>query len=1144
MLRFRAVLLLGMFVLALALLSGRSARAQTGSITGQVLDQAGAVIPNATVTATSGSTGASQSATTSSAGLYNFAALTPTTYTVSASAAGFSTVTKSDVILNVAANLPLNFTLTVGGASTTVNVAAVTAAPIETQSFQLSTVIDSTQITNLPLVLRDPYQLVLLSPGAVKSTNNNAGVSVNGQRDRNNNFLLDGADNNDTSVPGGLFGVSAANPDSAQEFRVITNNFDAEFGRNTGAVIDVVTRGGTNQFHGDAYEFGRYNALGARDFFNTKANGKQDPYVRNLFGASLGGPLWKDRTFFFLNGEVQRFRTTRTAQQTTPTAAFKSGVFTFVDPVDGSQTPVDLTNPANPANSTGLPTDPTMAKLLAITPVGQADNGDGVSTTLFFPSPDSLNGYNLIGRLDQKLTDRHQLTVRYQYGHSAESNPGHSEVLPGTGFYDNIATSHNGVILLASTLSSSITNQLRGSFNLNNAGFFCQGLQGIDAITGLDNFGNGRDITLPYFNAISVNSNGFTYGCPVLGDSNGQARLSSTLLFGDTLTMTKGAHTVKFGGEFRNIKDTDFDNFSSRELLSLTDFSDFGAPSYTFAGDPNSPSVTNFEDLIWGTTGAIAQQSQNQFFNRQGVRRPNDTTRFVQREWAVFAQDTWKITPRFTAILGLRYEFNGVPFERDGNFSNLYADASAPAPPNGFEFTLVGPGNGRQLYKDSWDLFEPRIGFAWDPQGDGRTAIRGGFGIFHDRLFDNLFGNAKSNPPFQAPFNGFPFTGGPTTPLASNTPAPPTLIPSAFVPDGSFVEPVVIDGNMKIPGTLTWNIGIERQLGQHLTGQVNYVGSHSTHVLREVDGAPPQPALVQALLQQGVPASLLQRTNLYTGGTLADGTTFNPAVNNQAFFHTFLQTSRSNGNYNALQASFTEQLKGLFVTLGYSYAHSLDNGSDPLTPGAGNSGFPRNSFDLGPEYGSSDFDVRHRATISATYQLPIGHGKQFLSNGIVGRIFEGIQISGIQQAQTGLPFDLRGTVDNLHTGLNNRPQLIGKPYPSNRGALVPAGRITGPSAAAFANAPFDQAVSIGRNKFVGPGFVNTDAVFEKDQQLHESVKLVFRAESYNVLNHPNLNSPSSLTLGSSTFGVSTSEIGQNDGTTGARQIQGAIKVVF
>ena len=911
----------------------------------------------------------------------------------------------------------------------------------------------------------------------------------------------------------------------------------------------MVTRGGTNQFHGDAYEFGRYNALGARDFFNTKANGKQDPYVRNLFGASVGGPLWKDKTFFFLNGEVQRFRTTRTAQQTTPNAAFKSGVFTYIDPFDGSQTPVDLVTPGNPNNQTGLPRDPTVAKLLAITPVGQVDNGDGVSTTLFFPSPDSLNGYNLIGRFDQKLTDRHQLTVRYQYGHSAESNPFHDEILPGQGFADNIGTSHNGVVLLASTLSPSLTNELRGSFNLNNQGFSCQGFNAIDAITGVDSFGNGRDITLPYFSAISVNTNGtLTYGCFVLGDSNGQARLSSTLLFGDTLTKTKGAHTFKVGGEFRNIKDTDFDNFFSRNGLTLTNFSDSHAPSYTFNGNPNSPNLTDFEDLVWGPTGAIANESENQFFNRTGVRTPTDTTRFVQREWAVFAQDTWKVTPRLTAILGLRYEFNGVPFERDGNFANFFGDASVAEPPQGFEFTLVGPGTGHQLYKDSYDLFEPRIGFAWDPRGDGKTAVRGGFGIFHDRLFDNLFGNAKSNPPFQVPFNAFPLVG---TATASNSPAPATLTPSRFVKvpprplPPPLIEPVVIDSNLKLPGSETWNIGIERQIGQHLTGQVNYVGSHSTHALREIDGAPPQPALVQQLLQQGVPESLLQRTNLYTGGTLLDNkTTFGPAVNNQDFFHTLLQTGRVSGNYNALQASFTEQLNGLFATLGYSYAHALDNGSDPLVPGAGGAGLPRNSFDLASEYGNSDADVRHRATVAVTYELPVGHGKQFLANGIVGKVFEGMQLSGIEQAQTGLPFDLRGTVDNLHTGLNNRPQLIGKPYPSNRGSLVPAGRITGPSAAAFANAPFDQNVSIRRNTFYGPSFINSDAVFQKTQTLRESVKLVFRAESYNLLNHPNLNSPSSLTVGSPTFGVSTSEIGQNDGTTGARQIQGALKIVF
>jgi hypothetical protein len=309
-----------MFLLG-SFLVGLSASAQTGSITGQVLDQAGAAVPNATITATSASTGISQATTTTSSGLYNFAALPPAVYAITASATGFTTVTRNDVTLNVAAVLPLNFKLTVGAANTTVTVAGVSAAPIETDSSQLSTVIDAKQINNLPLVLRDPYQLVLLSPGAVLSTNNDGGFSVNGQRDRNNNFMLDGSDNNDTSVPGIPSGLVSANPDSAQEFRVITNNFDAEFGRDTGAIVDVVTRGGTNTFHGAAYEFGRYNALGARDYFNTKANGPQDPYVRNDFGASLGGPILKDRLFFFLNGEVQRFRTTRTADQVVPNAA-------------------------------------------------------------------------------------------------------------------------------------------------------------------------------------------------------------------------------------------------------------------------------------------------------------------------------------------------------------------------------------------------------------------------------------------------------------------------------------------------------------------------------------------------------------------------------------------------------------------------------------------------------------------------------------------------------------------------------------------------------------------------------------------------------------------------------------------------------
>ena len=1129
---------LGIALLALVSLVGVGF-AQTGAVTGQVFDPAGAVVPNATVTATSESTGLTRTATTTSAGLYNFAALPPSVYTVTVEASGFQTLSRKNVVLNVAATLPVNFTLSVAGAVASVDVQEVALAPVETDSFQLSTVIDSKQINNLPLILRDPYQLVLLSPGVVTSSNNVGGFSVNGQRERNNNFMLDGADNNDTSVPGGQSGISSANPDSTQEFRVITNNFDAEFGRNTGAIIDVVTRGGDNQFHGDVYEFGRYNALGARDFFNKKGN-PQDPYVRNDFGASVGGPIWKDHTFFFLNGEVQRFRTTRTSSQTTPTAAFRTGKFTYIDPTDGSQTAVDLTDASNPDNLTGFTQDPLVAKILALSPVGQADNGDGVSTTYFFASPDALNDYNLTGRFDHKLTDRHQLTVRYIYGHSADSNPFHDEVLPGYGDTAVISTNHNGVISLASALSTNTTNLLKAGYNQANAGFFCNH-KSIDAVTGTDGFGNGRDISIPYF---------FTFGCTDLGDSNSQARLSSTIFLADTFSITKGAHSIKFGGEFRSVKDNNYDNFSSRDLLSLNVYGTFpGVDSYAykFAGNPDSPSIRDFQDMIWGAQGVVANNYQNQFFSRSGIRRPNDVTRFRQHEWAAFAQDTWKVNSRFTAILGLRYAFNGVPYEKDGNLSNFYGDASAPVPAVGyFSFTSVGPGTGHQLYADSWKLIEPRIGFSYDPKGDGRTAIRGGFGIFHDRIFDNLFGNAKSNPPYQAQYSGYPVVG-PAPYTASTAPLPGTLVPSANIPDGYYLSgPVVIDPNLKMPTNESYNLGIQHQFSGKLTAELNYVGNHSTHGLREIDGAPPQPALIRAAIASGVDPSALQFGNLYFGGSDANGNSFDPMVRNTAFYNELFQTSVVSGNYNALQARVTSQIGGLTLTGSYTYSHSLDNGADPIVPGAGGSGLPRNSFDLGPEYGNSDSDVRHRGTVAATYNLPVGIGSAHLSHGLLGHLFEGIQLSGIQQVQTGLPFDLRGSVDNLHTSVTNRPQLIGSPYPSDRGTIVSSGKIVGPSAAAFANAPFGQSVSIHRNKFHGAGYVDTDVVFQKTQTLHEEVKLVFRAESYNVFNHPNMAAPpfSSLNISSSTFGVSQSQVGENDGTTGARQIQGALKLIF
>lgn len=352
----------------LSLVFALSLGAQTGSISGTVTDPSGAVIPGAKVTATNVDTKASRSIETGGAGSYALTNLAVGTYDVEVEAKGFAIAKYTNLALTVAQALSLNPSLEPGKVSETVVVSGTTVAPIELENAQLSNVVDQRRMVELPLLTRDPYSLILLSPGTIQTNSSLGGFSVNGARERNNNFLLDGVDNNDTSVPGIAGGLAGLNPDSTQEFRVITNNFLPEFGRNNGAIIDIVTKSGTNDLHGDAYWFGRYNALAARDFFNTKGN-PQDPFVRNDIGYAVGGPIKKDKTFFFINNEWQIFRTTLTSESVVPTAAFKTGIFTF----NGFK--VNLANPNSPNNAQGLPLDPTVQKLLAMLP---NPNGEAV----------------------------------------------------------------------------------------------------------------------------------------------------------------------------------------------------------------------------------------------------------------------------------------------------------------------------------------------------------------------------------------------------------------------------------------------------------------------------------------------------------------------------------------------------------------------------------------------------------------------------------------------------------------------------------------------------------------------------------------------------------------------------------------------
>src|ERR1700678_8780 len=352
------------FIVFAAILAAPSPlRPQTSTLTGTALDSSSAAVTDAAVTATNAATGVTRTTTTTSTGAYTIPNLPPAVYTITFTKDGFKTAKFQGITLTVDQTLTLDCKFEVGALSATVEVNSDSVANVDTETPTLSNVVEHTQMVELPLILRDPYQLVLLGPGVTQSDSGLGGVSINGGRERNNNFLLDGTDNNDADVPGGLGGLTSQNPDSTEEFRVITNNFAPEYGRNNGAIIDVITRSGTNAWHGDAFYFGRWDALGARGYFNTvdPSTGlvePKNPYIRNLYGGSVGGPIVKDKTFFFVNYQGDRFITNVTNASTVPTEAYKTGIFTYTNPNTGVSQALNVTVPGSGNNATGVGLDP------------------------------------------------------------------------------------------------------------------------------------------------------------------------------------------------------------------------------------------------------------------------------------------------------------------------------------------------------------------------------------------------------------------------------------------------------------------------------------------------------------------------------------------------------------------------------------------------------------------------------------------------------------------------------------------------------------------------------------------------------------------------------------------------------------------
>jgi outer membrane receptor protein involved in Fe transport len=1131
-------------VLALAIMGF----AQTGSITGTVTDKSGAVIQDADVSIMNLDTGIVHAAKTSASGGFSVTNLPVGRYSIEVKKSGFKVFRVDEAVLSVDQVMTANGALEPGQVTEEVQVNGSELPPVDLDTAQVSNLVDSRQMQDLPLITRDPYSLVLLAPGT-SQTNAMGGFSVNGGRDRNNNFLLDGVDNNDTSVPGIPDGLVAANPDSTEEFRVITDNFNPEYGRNTGAIIDVVTKSGTNTLHGGAREFGRWNSFGgARDWFNPRVDpasgaiNPMNPYVRNQFGFNIGGPIWKNKTFFFFDEEFQRFRTTLTSSSVAPTAAFKTGTFTYFGQ------PIDLTQTNCPTNNNPFcfAPDPTMQKVFALYPT-PATSADGLSGIIHFPSSSRLNAYNPIVKIDHQITSKHALSLRYAYNHFADPNPFHDEILPNAvGGVSTKGITQGATAHLTSTLKSTLINDFAFGWNRLYDFFGCDGTNVLDSVAPLDQFGNGTDFNMGPFTS---------FGCTNLV-ADDQWRKTGTTSYGDGLNWAKGAHTFKFGMDFRNIAEQGPDNFFSRRQLHLDTYLNTGTALII-----GPPSVA-LQDAASALYGFAWEDTQGQFYDKNGVRQGTDNKHFRQHEYDWYGQDAWKVRRNLTLTYGLRYQLDGVPYEQNANFSNLLSNPGSFQTGQSVTFTVVGPGTGHSLYKQDYSNWEPRVGLSWDPFEDGKTAVRGAFGIYHDRVFGNLFGNARGNPPFEQDYVQFPFDviGNLPTVAPPSQPQPP----SSSIADETGAGPVIFNTSFRNLASNNWNFDIQRELPMNNAIDIAYVGTETHHLYRQIDGDPPVPSRVASLVAYcsvpnpyGCTPDTVAKTNLYFGyefGALP----YNAVLNN-AMFQPFYQVSVGNGIYNGLQTKFTHRMShGLQLQAAYTWAHAIDNAPDPLAPAAGNRTFPRNSLNLNEERGNSDYDIRHRFVLNYIYEMPFGKGKGFLSNGVIGKIFEGWQFSGIATVQTGHPFDVFSSTDMERTGLSGRADLVPGQDPFSKTgpdtitqAANPGEKIWFTNPDAFSGrgdgsgAPLYMGPgSVGRNHFYGPSYVDFDMAWEKNTTIGERVKAQLRVECFNIFNHPEFLNPGNGIANPGTFGLITGTLTQPDGTTTARQMQVALKVSF
>lgn len=1023
----------------------------TATISGIVKDATGAVVPNAAVRATNIGTSASFQTTTNAEGQYAIRTIPVGEYRVEVEAAGFKKYESSGIRLQVDEIARVDPTLTVGGTSESVTVSSE-VIPVDTDTATLKNVVDERRIEDLPLNGRNATQLMRLVAGVtsdpradVTSGTTYPGVtpvSVNGSRSNATNYILDGANNNDhySNAPNPM-----PNPDALQEFSVQTNNFSAEFGRQSGGIVNAITKSGTNEVHGSAFEYVRNQALNAANFFSPIVNGnkQQDGLKRNQFGATLGGPVWlpkiyngHDKTFFFFSYQGTRLRQAPIQSQIiVPSAAMREGNFSSLSkklndpftsaPYSGNQIPASEISPIS-------------LQILQHIPLPTIGN------TTFAAAPNNFDEDQWLVRGDQQIGDKNRLTARWfrSFGETPAYLDEANYLAQNTG-----RTWLNTSASLTDThvFGASLTNQVLFSFNRTD--------------------GNNVPIYPPKsFHDLGINiytddkpqwyvSVAGYWGTLNTGDTN--RFLRDEYQFTDTLRWTRSAHQITIGGEFGRGLDDVTNNFRANGR-------------FTFNGGSAPFTTDSFADFLIGKFSDLTQgagEYRNTRFNRM----------------ALFAQDSWKIRPRFTLDFGIRWEpffpytdVNGrIAAWRPGQQSQRYVNA-----PVGVVFAgdPTVPTGGFPI---TWQNAAPRAGFAWDVFGNGKTSVRGGYGIFLDQP-NTISWNSQAD---QAPFGTVVSLSGNSAnnivnPYAGTiNPFPSPLNPpkDAFFPQ--FSTQFVDAPDMRNPYIQAWNFTIERQLIGGFVVRGSYVGSKGTRlvVIRELNPAVYAPGVTTATTNQRRP--------------------FAPGLGS-----TFIVEPTGNSTFHAMQLTLERRFaKGFSILANYQYGKSIDDASANKGQGVDRTNPFNQSFDKG----RSDFDRTHVFNCSSLWELPV-HFENRALNAVVG----GWNLNSIVTLMSGYPLTVTSGVDNARSGApNQRADLIGDPYLADRSRGKQVAQWL--NIAAFAQNALGTYGNQGRNRFEGPGYANVDLGLAKNFKITERLITALRFEAFNAFNRVNLNVPNS-----------------------------------